>query len=91
LPLTTVECRIVGGFTLKTQRDPAENKLLAAATKDPALGKISSLGGVDAKLRARIERFFTTYKLVEDIQTTFEGWADRPLALAWLAQSLIPS
>jgi inorganic pyrophosphatase len=88
LPLTVVECKLVGGFTLATAKQGSEPKLLAAAIKDPALGKIHSLDDVDHKLRERIVRFFTTYKLVEGIETIFEGWADRPLALSWLEKSL---
>jgi inorganic pyrophosphatase len=88
LPLTIVECRIIGGFTLATSKEGTEPKLLAAALQDPALGKVHSLEHVDHKLRERIERFFTTYKLVEHIETTFEGWADRPLALSWLEKAI---
>jgi inorganic pyrophosphatase len=88
LPLTVVECRIVGGFTLATAHEGTEPKLLAAATRDPALGHIHTLDQVDRKLRDRIEHFFTTYKLVQEIKTTFEGWADRPLALLWLDEAI---
>lgn len=88
LPLCVVECRVLGGFMLGTQHEPSEPKLLAAAIKDPALGKLTALDHVDRKLRDRIERFFTTYKQVEGIETMFEGWADRPLAITWLERAL---
>jgi inorganic pyrophosphatase len=88
LPLTTVECTIVGGFTIKEQKTPAEHKLLAVATLDPSVSTIGDLDDVDKDLRARIERFFSTYKLVEDIRVEFAGWGKRADALRWLDDAL---
>jgi inorganic pyrophosphatase len=88
LPLTTVEVRVVGGFTINTSGEPPEHKLLAAATMDPAIGHVKELGDVDAALKTKIEKFFTTYKEVEDVKVTFEGWEERAHALKWLKAAL---
>ncbi|MFT3695856.1 MAG: inorganic diphosphatase [Kofleriaceae bacterium] len=87
LPLTTVEVHIIGGFTLMEQRKPKEHKLLAVATKDPSVRAITDLDAIDRKQIDRIEHFFTTYKLVEDIKVDFIGWGKRIDALAWLAKA----
>ncbi|HEX4450379.1 MAG TPA: inorganic diphosphatase [Kofleriaceae bacterium] len=88
LPLTTVECTIVGGFTIKEPKTPAEHKLLAVATLDPSVNKIGELDEVDTGLRDRIEQFFSTYKLVENIRVEFAGWSKRAEALRWLDDAL---
>jgi inorganic pyrophosphatase len=88
LPLCTVEVRILGGFTLHTEGDKPEHKLVAAATQDPAIGHLKGLADVDALLIRRIEHFFTAYKDDEGIATAFEGWGDRDKALKWLAAAI---
>ncbi len=88
LPLTTVEVRILAGFTIHADEEPPEHKLLGAATRDPSIGDVRDLLDVDKTLRNRIETFFTTYKNVEDVHVTFEGWCDRSTALGWLKTSL---
>jgi inorganic pyrophosphatase len=89
LPLTTVGVRIVGGFTILTQGEPAEHKLLAAATKDPSIGNVRDLDDVEKSLRKQIQEFFTTYKQVEDIHVSFEGWVARKQALGWLEAAVL--
>lgn len=88
LPLCTVECRIIGGFTLKAQVEAPEHKLLAVATKDPALEDMRELEHVDAEFRGRLERFFTTYKQIEGIEVQLQAWATRADALGWLREAL---
>ncbi|HEX4455978.1 MAG TPA: inorganic diphosphatase [Kofleriaceae bacterium] len=56
LPLTTVEGTIVGGFTIKEQKTPAEHKLLAVATLDPSVSKIGELDEVDKHCALRSRR-----------------------------------
>jgi inorganic pyrophosphatase len=88
LPLTTVECSIVGGFVVKAQHEPPERKLLAVATLDPSVCDVRDLDGVDDNVRKELERFFSSYKRVENISTEFGGWSKRAEALKWLEEAL---
>ncbi|HEX4449454.1 MAG TPA: inorganic diphosphatase [Kofleriaceae bacterium] len=88
LPLTTVECTVVGGFVIKEQKQPPERKLLAVATRDPSVCDKQDLDEVDEKVRKDIEAFFSTYKRVEGIATEFGGWSKRAEALTWLQEAL---
>jgi inorganic pyrophosphatase len=88
LPLTTVECSIVGGFVVKEQHEPPEEKLLAVATLDPSVCDARELDEVDQNVRKDIEQFFSTYKRVEGIATEFGGWSERDQASKWLKHAL---
>jgi inorganic pyrophosphatase len=82
LPLTIARVRLVGGCTLKCSDDDGpEDKLLGVVLGDPDVERTGDIGEVDAKLKKKIEDFFTTYKQDEGVPVVFERWFDRVTAI----------
>jgi inorganic pyrophosphatase len=82
LPLIIARVRIVGGCTLNSSDESkSEDKILGVLVADPDLKNVTDIDEVDAKLKAKIEAFFKTYKSDEGEDVKFSGWFDRVTAL----------
>jgi inorganic pyrophosphatase len=74
LPLTIVRVRPIGGFTIVTQGEGPEHKLIGVALGDPQVADLREASEIPGEVRERIERFFRTYKQDEGVDVRFEGW-----------------
>jgi inorganic pyrophosphatase len=82
LPLTIAKVRLVGGCTIHSgDESSSEDKLLGVAVGDPGVEAVIDINHVDAKMKARIEEFFSVYKDDEAIETVVERWFDRVTAI----------
>jgi inorganic pyrophosphatase len=68
--------RPVGVLVMRDEKGEDE-KILAVPVADPRLDGIHDIGDVNQHLRAEIENFFATYKVLEGKPTEICGWRDR--------------
>lgn len=83
LPLTVARVRLIGGCTIHCSEDRhPEAKLLGAVVGDPDVDKLVDITDISDALKAKIDKFFTTYKIDEDEEVVVEEWFDRETAIA---------
>ncbi len=82
-----IETRVVGLFRM-TDRGAHDYKVLGVPHTDPLFAEINGLPDVPSHYLREVEHFFATYKQLEGVNVTTEGWADADEAIAEVKLSL---
>ena len=75
-----VWARPVGGLAMRDEHG-GDFKVLCVAVGDPLYEHVGALDQVSPHRLREIERFFETYKLLEEKTVEVDGWRDRTVAL----------
>jgi inorganic pyrophosphatase len=87
LPMTIVHVRPIGVMHMRDQ-GKADDKVLAAATYDPAFAHVKDLGDVPTNQLLEIRRFFIDYKVLEEKTVEVEPFDGRERAIEVIMQAL---
>lgn len=74
-PGALVRARPVGILRMRDEKGQDE-KILAVPVDDPRYDPIKRLDDLSPHWLREIEAFFSTYKLLQDVETVVEGWSD---------------
>jgi inorganic pyrophosphatase len=85
-PGCVIPARVVA--VLRTRDEAGQgDKVLCVPDEDPNWSHMESLADVPDQLRAEIEHFFGSYKLLEGKEVEVQGWEDRDVAEQLIAES----
>jgi len=74
-PGTLVRARPVGVLRMRDEKG-LDEKILAVPVDDPRYDTIASLEDLSPHWLREIEAFFSTYKLLQDVETDVQGWGN---------------
>lgn len=82
-----IDARIIGAMDMVDSGD-VDTKLMAVNVGDPRYEHVNSLKDLSPHMLKEVEHFFSTYKQLQDKETTVMGWLDITTACRLLDDSV---
>src|SRR5207248_5816956 len=81
-PGCLVVARPIGVLIMRDEKGPDE-KILAVPIGEPRFATVNTLKDIPDHWLRDIQNFFQTYKRLQDVETSLDGWpdSDKPIAL----------
>lgn len=87
VPMALIDCHPIGVLYM-TDDDEADEKIIAAPEKDPAMGHYREVNELPEHIRLEISHFFQVYKTLEHRNTVVERIEGRQRALQVLEKAM---
>lgn len=85
-PLCLVEAKVLG--VMRMWDKGADDKIIAVATKDPAVSHYESVNELPPHFQLELKNFFEEYKKLERKQVVVEDFQNREMALEIILQNI---